>query len=156
MLHLRLRWEDDLPVPREDKEAMTREEEKETGKDSDGNEDEQGKEDEGTDDSSKGLKDETNSPMKPTAGLEPEPKKHSKANCNEGMEGTADEETQFPHKVEESRREPSPEGAQQKGPRLIIPRPNRPVQGQEQQGTLVPRARKSVRFWSPGCLFPWA
>ncbi len=105
MLCLRLRQEDSLQVPGGTKGAMTREEEKETGKDSEEGEDDQGEEDEGTDDSSKGLEDETKSPMKPPAKLEPQLMKCSKADDNEGMEGMADEETSFPCSVEVNCRE---------------------------------------------------
>ncbi len=38
--------------------------------------------------------------MKPPTKPETQPKKRTKDNDNEGMEGTADEETPFPHKAE--------------------------------------------------------
>ncbi len=79
---------------------LTRDQEKETGKDSKDKDNEQGKEDEGTNESSKGLEDETKSPIKPPAKPEPQPKKCTKGDVDEGMEGTTNEETSFPHKLE--------------------------------------------------------
>ncbi len=81
------------------KGAMVREEEKETGKESEDDEDKWGDEDEGIDNSSKWIKEETESPMKPPPEPEPQPKKHSKVNDNEGMEGMDDKENLFPYKV---------------------------------------------------------
>ncbi len=86
------------------KGAITREEEKGTGKDSKDDKEKEGKEDEGTFDSSKGIKEETKSPMKPPVELEIQSKKCNKANDNEGKEGTANEEDPFPHKVEAHRK----------------------------------------------------
>ncbi len=79
---------------------LTRDQEKETGKDSKDKDNEQGKEDEGTNESSKGLEDETKSPIKPPAKPEPQPKKCTKGDVDEGMEGTTNEETSFPHIME--------------------------------------------------------
>ncbi len=130
--------------------------------DSKDEEDEQGKEDDMTNKSSKGPKDETKSPMKPPA--KPEPKKCNKINCDEGMEGTANDEDSIPFKVEANHKECKPQGRQIKRAGADNSRPIQPVQGQEPQGTSVPSACKNIRSflllptgpWSPGCLFPWA
>ncbi len=74
---------------------MTREEEKETGKESEDDEDKQDKKDEGIDSSSNGIEEKAEFPMKPPAKPKTQTKKHSKVNDNEGMEGTADEENLF-------------------------------------------------------------
>ncbi len=100
--------------------------------------------------------------MKPPAELELQPKKHNKANDNEGKEGMANEEDPFPHKVEAPHKVLEPSGHPTKRAGLMTNRAIWPVRRQELQGTLVPHAHKSVRqclplltkVLLPGCSFP--
>ncbi len=109
------------------KGALAREEEKETGKESEDYKNEQQDEDEGSAYSSKGIKEETKSPMKPTAKSEPQPKTHSKVDDNKGMEGMADEENPFQHKMDTHCMVRKPGGCQTKGVRTDDSQALRPV-----------------------------